>query len=123
MASSALSLLRDFRSFVVPLHIHDQLLIAAEMISGNCAVDALAEEAIVLRGNIGGDELTLTRRESARPAQQDLHQFVQRLRGLRTKRQWAANPRQAFGQRDVRHDASPYLTPWRFRSWPAAGPL
>ena len=103
MASSALSLLGNLRALVVLLHVHHQLLIAAKMVSGNRAVDALAEEAVVLRGNVGGNQLALTGREGARPAQQDLCQLVQRLRGLRSKRHGAANPRQAFGQCNVRH--------------------
>ena len=85
------------------LHLQDELVIAAKMISGHCAMNGLTEKAIVPRGNVSGDEFALARRKRTWPAQQDFRQLVQWLRRLRTKSHGPQDTRQSFRKLNVRH--------------------
>jgi hypothetical protein len=78
-------LIRNWRSLRALLHIQDELLIAAKMISRYRAVNSLAEKAIVPRGNVSGDQLSLAGRQRTGTTQQDLRQLVQGLGRFRPK--------------------------------------
>src|SRR6185312_11700434 len=64
---------------------------------------SLAVVAVVEAGNIGCNQLTLTGRERARPAQQDLDQFVEWLCGFWTEGHGSANSRQFWVECDMGH--------------------
>ena len=87
----------------VRLHLNDEILVAAEMVGGNGAMNGLAVAAVVLRRDEGRDQLALAWRERVRPAQQDVGQLVEGFRGLRPEGHGSTDSWETFGQRDVRH--------------------
>jgi hypothetical protein len=60
-------LVRNRRSLRVLLHIQDELLVAAKVISRHRAMNGLAEKAIVPRGNVCGDQFPLAGRQRTGP--------------------------------------------------------
>jgi len=85
----------------------NESFVAAEMSRGDGAVDGLAVVAVVLRGDVGGDEFASTRRERAWAAKEDFDELVHGSSGLRAKGEEAANAGQVVRDGNVGHGDPP----------------
>src|SRR6185503_14689505 len=116
-----LQLVRDRRLFRIGLDLDDEVLVAAEMMCGDGAMNRLTVAALVLRGDVGRDELALGLRQAVWAAQEDIDELVERLRCFRPERHRAANTGQPFRKGDM---WSGWLTRCggHIPRWPCAAP-
>ena len=98
-----LELEADVRLCEIGLYLLHQRLVAAEMGSGDGAVDAGAEVCAIAAGDIGCDQFAFTLAQCAGSGKEDFDKVVQGLCGLGTEGHGAADTNVLGGEWDVRH--------------------
>src|ERR1700761_4521474 len=92
----------------VVLDLFDEGFIAVEACGGNGAVDGLTVVAVVLGGDIGGDEFALAGREGVWGVEKDFYEIVEWPRGFGAEGHCAADAGETFGKFDVCHGSVPF---------------
>ncbi len=87
----------------VGLDLFDEGFVAVEASGGYGAVDGLAVVAVVLRGDVGCDELALAGGEGVGGVEEDVDEIVEGAGGLRAEGHRAADAGEIGGEIDVGH--------------------
>ena len=87
----------------VVAHGVDQVVVALEIVSGRGPVAGMTEVAVVSRGDIGGDHLSLSAGQGARATEKDFGKLAHRLGRLRPEGERTGDSWKLGGQGDVGH--------------------